>query len=398
MFQPLRLFTRNEARQSRWALPIALLISLIPSYSRGDTVSPSRLTQNVARLASKAYKPLIVDPSLERAAARHAGEILKDPTWATPEAVRQALRREGLADAILLPFSSLGPDQRALAQTARRFAKRAQPRGMTHLGLAFAGPSAGRYALVALLSRRLVTLAPLAKRPRPEPLTVRGRALPGVSMEVFLLGPCRDDLCLDRSVARIPAERRKDLFSFDVPLDRGRGRYTVEILAERDRGPEIAALWTFDVGVRARPAQPTAAGAGNDPGALLDLIGRARNRRDLAPLARDPRLDRAAAKHARAVCRSMVAAHVLDGSDPPSRARAEGVEVPVAENVAIAPSVAAAHRNILASPSHRRNVFSPTAARIGLGVAVHEDAYCVVELFSPEEASWEGSNADAQVR
>lgn len=384
MFRRLRMFTRIGVRQAGPALLAGLLVSVISSESRADTVSPSRLTQNVARWASPPTKTLIIDPSLERAAARHAAEILEDPTRATPQFLRRAIRREGLADALLLPFSSLGPDRRALAAAVRRFAVQARDRGMTHLGLAFAGPPGGRSALVAILSRRLVTLAPLARRPRPEPLTVRGRALPGVSLEVFLLGPCQDDLCLDRAVARVSVERRRDLFSFDVPLDRGRGRYTVEILAERDRGPEIAALWTFAVGVRPKSEKGPLTVAGNDENALLSLIQGARARRDLAPLTSDAGLDRAAEKHARSVCRAMVAAHVLDGSDPPARARAEGIRVPVSENVAIAPSVAAAHRNILASPSHRRNVLSPTSARVGLGVAARDGSYCVVELFAPQ--------------
>jgi uncharacterized protein YkwD len=170
-----------------------------------------------------------------------------------------------------------------------------------------------------------------------------------------------------------------------VPLDRGKGRYSLELLAERDRGPEVAALWTFAVSVPAKRApSPPRSTEKNDAAALEGLIRSARDARELAPLSRSDRLDRAAQKHAESVCGAMVAAHVLEGRDPPARARAEGFAGSVAENVAIAQSVRSAHENFLSSPSHRVNVLSPVAVELGLGVAARSSsppAVCVVELY-----------------
>jgi hypothetical protein len=318
---------------------------------------------------------------LAQAAERHAREILTDPSLATRARVEAALVREGLADAQVLPFSGLSGDPKALAAALIEFADRSKHRGATHLGLALAKKN-GRSALVAILSRRLVTVAPLAQSPRGEPMVVRGRVLPGVKVEAFLLGPCTTSLCLEGGVEPLEVARKNDLISLRVPLDRGRGRYTIELLADRDRGPEVAALWTFAVGVPAKSVPPAPSPAEkNDAAALEALIATAREEKDLAPLSRNRALDRAAQKHAESVCNAMVAAHVMNGRDPPARARAEGFRKPVAENVAIAQSVRNAHENFLSSPSHRVNVFSPTSAELGLGVASKSSAFCVVELY-----------------
>jgi uncharacterized protein YkwD len=361
---------------------ITLIFLLFPASVQADP-SPSALADNVSKRASSG-KALIIDPSLAQAAERHAREILEDPTLATRDRVEAALAREGLADAQILPFSGLGEDPEALAKALVEFADKSKHRGATHLGLAFARRE-DRRALVAILSRRLVTVAPLASSPRPEPMVVRGRVLPGVKVDAFLLGPCASRLCLESAVEPLAVAREQDLISVRVPLDRGKGRYTIELLAERDRGPEVAALWTFAVGVPAKDAAPAPRSTEkNDARELEALIRAARDERELAPLSRNRLLDRAAQKHAEVVCSTMVAAHVLQGRDPPARARREGYRGSVAENVAIAKSVRTAHENFLSSPSHRVNVFSPVTVDLGLGVAARSTtppAVCVVELY-----------------
>ncbi len=375
MFRRSERFSPFSARRA--VITLILLFFTVPA---GAEPRPSQLIEAVAVRASTG-KPLIVDPSLSQAARRHARAILEDPARATRPRLEADLAREGLADAQLFPFSGLGEDSEALGAKLLEFADWARLRGATHLGLAFA-EHGDRRALVAILSRRLVTLAPLPPSPKRGPVVVRGRALPGVRVEAFALGPCTTPLCLEGHVEPRTVARRGDLLSLRVPIDRGKGRYTVELLAERDRGPEVAALWTFAVGVpRAEPAVPPRSTQKNDAASLERLIAAVRSARDLAPLVRSAPLDRAAEKHAATVCRTLVAAHVLGGRDPPARARAEGFRGSVAENVAIAQTVESAHENFLLSPSHRVNLLSPTAVELGLGVAVRGDTVCVVELY-----------------
>ncbi|MCK6552433.1 CAP domain-containing protein, partial [Myxococcota bacterium] len=100
----------------------------------------------------------------------------------------------------------------------------------------------------------------------------------------------------------------------------------------------------------------------------------------------------AAQAHADRACALAIAAHVLPGdpSTPADRARRAGYDGRVAENVAIAPSVTRAHANLLATPSHRKNVLDPAAKSLGVGVATtspapgREPAFCVVELYGFE--------------
>jgi hypothetical protein len=285
-----------------------------------------------------------------------------------------------LVDAQILPFSSLGDDPNALAEALLSFADRAKARGATHLGLSFAKKN-GRHALVAILSRRLVTLSPLAANPSGRSIVVRGRAAAAMRVDALVLGPCTSDLCLEGHVDPLDVARKADLISVRVPFEGGQGRYTVELLAQGDRGPEIAALWTFAVGVATNEPARLPSTEKNDVRALESLIAHARDQNELAPLSRSAPLDRAAQKHAEAVCGSMVAAHVMEGRDPPARAKAEGYAGSVLENVAIAENVTSAHRNFLLSPSHRTNVFSATSEQLGLGVSSKNGTVCVVELY-----------------
>ena len=364
----------------------------------------SALAREIAILSGAKNPGLIVDPALHQAARRHAEEISASPAAARLDRVQAALIREGLADAAVLPFSAVGPRPRDLADTLRRFAStQARPRGATHLGLALTSSEKG-YALVALFSRRLVALAPLAPRGRPPGLTVQGRARPEHPLEALLLGPCEDPRERRRvgpaspgpgpgdlegcsaPVRTLEVERRSDRLATFVPLDRGPGRYVLELVATTERGPEVAALWTFAVDVAPGGAPPAAPLIADGP-ALARRLDELRAARGLGPLTPSAVLDRAASAHAEEVCRTGLAAHVLGGSGPTERARRAGWTGGLAENVAIAPSLGRAHQNLLASPSHLKNILDPMASTLGLGLAQRPAGpetgavRCVVQLF-----------------
>lgn len=392
--------------RSRAVIGVAVAGALLSGAAR----STAELSRQVAqRGAAEREAPLIIDPSLGRAAERHLEEVLRNPARASREGLAAALAKEGLADAQVVPFTTLGADKDALFDGLIAFAETTiRPRGMTHLGLAVAGE--GRHCgLAAIFSRRLVDLAPLPAAPKAAEVVARGRARRSQSIEALLRVPCRSSeplpfggeapRCLD-DVLRLEVQTKSEgVFQVAIPLDRGRGSYTLEILAERDRGPEVAALWTFAAMGARRPIDrgPAAGEQGpNDAGALLRLIDRDRRLGGLAALEPDDRLRSAAEAHAAAVCRTMIAAHTLPGGlDPIARARRAGYAARIAENVAIAPTVAAAHANLLESPSHRRNVLDRAALAIGAGVARREGggaaversaSYCVVEIFGTARA------------
>jgi len=160
---------------------------------------------------------------------------------------------------------------------------------------------------------------------------------------------------------------------------RGKGTWTLELMVDTDRGPEPAILWTF--GPLQSPKPPPF-------GPPHVWVADVRDNAALAPLLIDRRLTIAAERHAARVCNKRMAAHILPGGvDPSHRAQDAGYRGYVTENVAVAPTAAAAHRDILLSPSHRRNVLDPTAVHYGFAVATasakqgQRPISCWVELF-----------------
>lgn len=353
------------------------MLLLTPIPAAADGLAP--LTRALAEAGKTRAEapPLRLDESLSRAARRHAEDIARDEARAGHVRLREALASEGLADAQVVPFASIGTAA-ATEEAALRFARAAvKGRGLTHLGLGEARRG-GRRVLVVLWVRRLLELAPLSRKVTASRASLRGQLSPGArDPGAFVTLPSGEVEALAVSVRGRSVE-------VEVPLDEGRGRYTVEVLASTELGPEVVALWTFFSGVAPSPVVALA-GAPRSPAALRRAIDRLRSGYGLAPLAPDPKLDRAASRHARSVCSSLVAAHVLPGSTPDRRAARAGWTGPVTENVAIAGSIAELHQNLLDSPSHRRNLLDPLATHLGLGLEKTErggtEVHCVVELL-----------------
>ncbi|MEQ9503576.1 MAG: CAP domain-containing protein [Deltaproteobacteria bacterium] len=326
-----------------------------------------------------------VDPALAQAAQRHARAVAEDTTRATRSELERALGREGLADALIVPFSIVGARRAALDEALLAFTRdTAKGRAPTHVGVALAHRG-GRLALVALFSRRLVELAPLPARLKPTRYTLRGRAASPDPVSAWVLGPCRKTC---GAVHGATVVREKDVLAVEVDLTR-RGWYLVELFVDGARGPEPAALWRVAVGKAGKAGKVDPWPGDTVPNTPPShQIGRARRAADLAPLKASSTLVKAAQRHAEAVCRTGLAVHVLKSGDTPTtRARAAGFEGAVTENVAIATTAAQAHHNIMWSPGHRRNVMDPTATYVGIGIATRPAApgvapsTCLVELF-----------------
>ena len=345
----------------------------LPLLLSGLIAQPTpTLARQVAEAASPGA-PLGLDESLRRAARTHARQLLADEAAATYAHIEAALAKEGLFDAQILPFASVGGGGPERARALLDFAaRRALGFGLTHLGVARA--TRGHHeALVALFARRLVDLPPLPKTIRGRTHALRGRA----SKAALGLAAYSTDPLGEVSTLAVAVEGRG--FAVVLPLSSGPGTYTFEILATTKRGPEIAALFQI---AQTAPSRPTAIEPLADRDALLATIERLRKRYRRGSLRAHPALASAAQRHAEAVCRAKLAVHVLPGGDTPrARARAAGYEGPVTENVALADSIGAAHANLLSSPSHRKNLLDAGVRRLGLGLVERGDSVCVVQLF-----------------
>jgi uncharacterized protein YkwD len=317
-----------------------------------------------ARLASSGRRPR-VSAALVLAArelARAAAEGRPDPL-ARP-ALRAALARACAADAAPAAILVQAP-----APAAADAAAEALPRARaTHVG-AGVHVRGGTATVVLLVSDRAVRLAPFPRDVAAGASVVLAAALDGrlARPRVFVAEPSGQVV-----EARVAGARD---FRAQVPFP-APGRYRVEVIADGEGGPEVAALLTVSAGgapldapataLAPDPADPAAAEA-----AVVRAVNATRRARGLAPLRSAPALDEVARRHAVAMAAAGKVVHVFPGSgDLGDRLRR--VRVPYRrayENVARAAGALAAHEAAEESPAHLANVLRPEASLLGVGVA-----------------------------
>ena len=135
------------------------------------------------------------------------------------------------------------------------------------------------------------------------------------------------------------------------------------------------------LGTAASPAaaSPTCAFRATSPGAAAPevlamvsacLLNAERVERGLAPVAVDPRLALAAARHAEDMAARGYLSHVTpEGCDVRCRTLAVAFPGPVGENIAFAATAQAAMRMWVRSPAHLANITDPRWRSLGSGVA-----------------------------
>lgn len=103
---------------------------------------------------------------------------------------------------------------------------------------------------------------------------------------------------------------------------------------------------------------------------MLGLVNQERIKAGLDPLVADPELTAVARQHAADMFARGYFAHLSpDGLDPFDRISAAGITFQTAgENLALAPTVAIAHRGLMNSPGHRANILNPEFGRVGIGI------------------------------
>ncbi|MBW2279075.1 MAG: CAP domain-containing protein, partial [Deltaproteobacteria bacterium] len=281
------------------------------------------------------------DPRLILTARRHAADLAssgRPPNDSDLEHLRFALRAVGGTDYALQPLV-IPTDERGRSSLAAFVL--AHGDRWTHCGLGLSGVEDNRVA-VWIGVERSIELGPLPLRPPVGvELEVVGRTLTGrpVPIEPFLGLP-------DGTVRRLNPRNgwsgvSGGRFSIKLPLE-AEGRYDFELMVDTGRGPETTVLLPLYVGVEPEPGPVIALDA--PPGAtdrsaiesLSELIDRDRKRVGLAPLERDPRLDRIAASHSNdMVARSFFGHRSPDGEVLADRLQQMGLRpANSAENIA----------------------------------------------------------------
>jgi len=168
----------------------------------------------------------------------------------------------------------------------------------------------------------------------------------------------------------------KRSFKTIIAFDKGKGRYVVELLATGKLGPKVLALMRCYSGVDYPPPDP---GVGNaEPPSdlrkaerqMLALINRARRKAALAPLKFDGDLAAVARSHSRDMARNRFFAHISPwNGDLAARMKRAGLHAyAFTENLAQNRTVEGAHKGLMDSPGHRKNILDPRASRVGIGI------------------------------
>ena len=292
-----------------------------------------------------------------------------------PVPVRDALAASGVSDAFAMPVrwtvrqgeDALAPVRALLGADVAR----AEP---THLGLAIVAHGAEQDIGLVLVRRRVA----MGRFPR---FVVQ-------DTHYLLTGTLGSGLSAPSVLVATPGARVVELrprtehrvFWVLVPFADGPGRYVVEVQGHDRYGVQVANL--MDVYAREPrapahmpvlrlqpPARPVRS-LGDAERRSVELINAARLRAGLGAVRASDRLWREAQAHSLDMVR-----HGFFGHDSPTRGglahRMRGIGLGRAlarENVAIAPSPEIAHRELLRSPSHLRNLLDPDVTRVGVGV------------------------------
>jgi uncharacterized protein YkwD len=103
---------------------------------------------------------------------------------------------------------------------------------------------------------------------------------------------------------------------------------------------------------------------------LLRRLNDEREKQGIEPLEWCEACAEVARSHSKEMYREGFFSHVdTRGDDPFDRMKAAGIEfLSAGENLAVAPSVEEAHRGLMHSPDHRRNILRPAFTQVGIGI------------------------------
>ena len=156
------------------------------------------------------------------------------------------------------------------------------------------------------------------------------------------------------------------------------GRHALEVLGEGAEGPEVAAMFSVEVGPLAAAAPPPPVLGGPEPGSpeeararLLARVNALRSGAGVPAVQADARLGAVAQAYAERMATQRFFAHVSpDGDTLPDRLEQAGYAYQTSgENLGMASGPLAAHAAIEESPGHRKNLLDPAFERIGFGLA-----------------------------
>jgi hypothetical protein len=279
-----------------------------------------------------------------------------------PRTIQFTLRKFGITDSFYFPvIARVEAPEDAQELLLDLVSNELQSLGVNRFGLALDLEDSRMFA--AVFTRRLAQLGPFPRSVEPGSTHLLWGALsPGVRNPVLILA-MPDDGTLQTS----PRES-KDLFWNQLYFPDEPGEYLVELLVSQD-GPQVANLFPVYVGVepprfpvfKIYPGVEETADIAALEGQVMGLLNREREKRQLKKCVVSRQLTESARAYSKSMARAARLSHALPRHDDATPS--------YTENISLSTSVTAAHANLMASPSHRRNIISSDARYCGVGVA-----------------------------
>ena len=397
-------------------LPALAAAQSYPAVARyGDPLaSPPRselerrieaLTAELARAERRT--PPRPDARLERAVTALALASRDDDRGtASNELVESALRLYGIVEPsphLIVARASVGADEALLDELRTQLPRALGSGHYSRVGAAVV-PHGDSLRVVVALGDSYIELAPIPRElPNGGQTPLNGRLLGSFQRpSAFLTTP---DGRAD------PLVLGGDARSFTGTFRCGaqRGRYQIEVAAEDRYGETVLANFPVYCGVpapktldvRTMPKEAPVTDAASAEAALFALLNADRAHAGLAPLLADPRLAELARAHSRDMLTHDFVGHVSPTTGDASKrvARAKIPAQLILENVARAGTPGEVERGLMESPGHRRNILSPDARFLGIGVALAEalggqKELLVTQLFIAPEAPFRAARPE----
>ncbi len=238
--------------------------------------------------------------------------------------------------------------------------------------------------IVALTARRTVSLEPISReRSSGNPIAISGRVHPSfTNVAALAMGP-------DGQVVALPVDSKNQRFS--SVFTPSSGRWVVELIATGPVGPVPLTQLTFYVDEKISTTYesqwpPHEQSIDDLAEYMFGLINHARARHGLKPFERSRKLDLIAERHSLNMKEEVFVGHISKRSGTTAnRLDHHGVlRSSHGENVALNSSVTDAHRGLMESLGHRRNLLSPRFTKVGLSVEPSSLGWYVTQVFTED--------------
>lgn len=192
------------------------------------------------------------------------------------------------------------------------------------------------------------------------------RGLVFISIILVLLGtfPVQPKIKKDIQASKIGSTILNQTYQLEGPLKGVFGGITEDTFTFLTIKPKSDE--TVDLGFKTRDFSPSS-GFENQ---LINLVNKEREANNLQSLAFDSKLTKIARMHSADMFeRGYFAHNSPEGKNVSDRAMEENFSfLVIGENLAYAPSVELAHKGLMNSEGHRRNILAPDFAKIGIGI------------------------------